>query len=108
MGALTCVCTDENMLDLMTCPILSIATIFCMVIMAIGSISRLRKLDTLIHLKKAPKIVLPKSDLQVRPFWAHRAFQMRRCSQVTVDMTLKSEKNQRKNSVISFGQETTV
>ena len=102
-----------KMLDVMTCAILSIATIFCMAIMAIGSVSRLRKLDSLIRLKKAPKIVLPKTDLtssNAKPFWAHRAFQMRRCSQVTVDMTYPPSdmKNSRKNSTISIGKETTV
>merc|ERR1712141_220969 len=76
-----------TMLDAMTCGILSVATIFSMVIMAVGSLNRINKFQ----LKSNPKIVLPKVDLhQYRPFWAHRAFQMRRCSQVNVDMTLKS------------------
>ena len=97
------------MLDVMTCGILSIATIFSMVIMAVGSFTRINKFQ----LKGNPKIVLPKvPDLhQYRPFWAHRAFQMRRCSQVNVDMTLKSfenKENKRKSSIISIGKETTV
>ena len=95
------------MLDMMTCAILSIATMFCIAIMAVGSVSRLRKLDYIIQ--KAPKIILPKTDLTSKPFWAHRAFQMRRCSNVTVDMTFQSDlKNSRKNSTISIGKETTV
>ena len=99
-----------QMLDVMTCSILSIATIFSMVIMAVGSFNRINKFQ----LKSNPKIVLAKvPDLhQYRPFWAHRAFQMRRCSQVNVDMTLKSfenKENKRKSSIISIGKkETTV
>ena len=93
------------MLDAMTCGILSVATIFSMVIMAVGSLNRINK----VQLKSNPKIVLPKVDLhQYRPFWAHRAFQMRRCSQVNVDMTLKSFENRRKTSMISTGNETEV
>ena len=71
----------------------------------LASLNRINKFQ----LKSNPKIVLPKVDLhQYRPFWAHRAFQMRRCSQVNVDMTLKSFENRRKTSMISIGNETEV
>ena len=63
------------MLDLVTCAILSIITIVSLIIVAIGSSYRLRKLS-LVRRQKDLKIVLPKTSLEKhQPIWAHRAFQ---------------------------------
>lgn len=62
------------MLDFMTLCLLSLVTISSLVILAVGSTHRLRKLQ------KPVKIVLPKSEIHHIPFWSHRAFQMRRLS----------------------------
>ena len=62
------------MLDLVTCAILSIITIVSLIIVAIGSSYRLKKLSLV--RQKDLKIVLPKTSLEKhQPIWAHRAFQ---------------------------------
>jgi len=67
------------MLDFVTCLFLSIATITSLLVMAIGSNYRFQKL-------RKPKIILPKSEIleTCQPFRAHRAFQMRRISDVDI------------------------
>ena len=87
----------DKMLDLMTCTILSAATLTSLLVMVIGSTHRMRKM-----VLTYPKIILPKSEMleMHKPFWqAHRAFQMRRLSQVNVDIVGKA------NSLIEIKKE---
>ena len=60
-----------KMLDLVTCAILSIITTISLIVLAIGSSYRLKKIR-----QQDLKIVLPKNVLENhQPIWAHRAFQ---------------------------------
>merc|ERR1712018_64567 len=64
------------MLDIFTCIIISIVTSFSLLIMAIGSSHRLKKVA--FPKDRNLKIVLPKSPKDLRgnqPVWVHRAFQ---------------------------------
>lgn len=70
------------MIDLWTACLLSLASLGSIAVMLIGSTNRVRKLY------KRPMIILPKSESYHKPFWTHRAFQMRRLSNVTpVDLS---------------------
>merc|ERR1711978_80963 len=60
-----------KMLDLVTCAILSIITTISLIVLAIGSSYRLKKIQ-----QQDLKIVLPKNVLENhQPIWAQRAFQ---------------------------------